>query len=148
MAIGTIYDVKGEGEKAESHYRKALATKSDFAPAANNLAWNLAERGGNIDEALTYAQIAKEQMPSSPVVMDTLGWVYYLKGTYLNAIAEFQDSLARDPNNSVVNYHMGLAYYKSNEPAKAKDYIQKALDIDPNFKGAEEARKILNQLRS
>jgi tetratricopeptide (TPR) repeat protein len=148
MAIGTIYDQKGEGQKAEANYRKALAIKKDFAPAANNLAWSLAERGGNIDEALSYAQIAKEHMPNSPFVMDTLGWIYYLKGTYLNAIAEFQDSLARDPNNSVVNYHMGLALHKSNEPAKAKDYIRKALEIDPNFKGAEEAQKILKQLQS
>lgn len=147
MAIGTIYDVKGEGEKAESHYRKALAIKSDFAPAANNLAWNLAERGGNVDEALTFARIAKEHMPNSAAVMDTLGWLYYLKGTYLNAISEFQDSLARDPNSSVVNYHMGLAYSKSNEPAKAKEYLRKALEIHPNFKGAEEARKILKQLQ-
>jgi tetratricopeptide (TPR) repeat protein len=148
MAIGTIYDVQGEGEKAESHYRKALAIKSDFAPAANNLAWNLAERGGNVDEALTFARIAKEHMPNSAAVMDTLGWLYYLKGTYLTAISEFQDSLARDPNSSVVNYHMGLAYAKNNEPAKAKDYLQKALELDPNFKGAEEARKTLKQLQS
>jgi len=147
MAIGTIYDVKGEGEKAESHYRKALAIKGDFAPAANNLAWNLAERGGNVDEALTFARIAKEHMPNSAAVMDTLGWLYYLKGTYLNAIAEFQDSLARDPNSSVVNYHMGLAYAKNNEPAKARDYLQKALEIEPNFKGADEARKILKHIQ-
>ena len=146
MAIGTIYDVKGEGEKAESHYRKALAIKSDFAPAANNLAWNLAERGGNVDEALTFARIAKEHMPNSAAVMDTLGWIYYLKGTYMNAIAEFQDSLSRDSNNVLVHYHMGLAYNKSNELAKAKSHLQKALEVDPNFKGAEEARKILKQL--
>jgi Tfp pilus assembly protein PilF len=43
---------------------------------------------------------------------------------------------------------MGLALHKSNEPAKAKDYIRKALEIDPNFKGAEEAQKILKQLQS
>jgi tetratricopeptide (TPR) repeat protein len=147
MAAGAIYDLKGEGKKAETYYRKALAIKKDFAPAANNLAWNLADRGGNIDEALSYAQTAKEQMPNSAAVMDTLGWIYYLKGSYLNAIAEFQDSLARDPNNAVINYHMALACYRNNEPAKAKDYFHKALELDPNFKGSEEARKILKQLQ-
>jgi Tfp pilus assembly protein PilF len=147
MAIGTIYDLKGEGQKAETYYRKALDIKRDFGPAANNLAWNLVERGGNIDEALTYAQIAKEQMPDTAAVMDTLGWIYYLKGSYLNAMAEFQDSLAKDPDNAVFNYHMGLVYRKNNEPAKAKEYLQKALDLDANFKGAEEARKTLKQLQ-
>jgi Tfp pilus assembly protein PilF len=47
----------------------------------------------------------------------------------------------------VVNYHIGLAYAKNNEPAKAKDYLQKALELDPSFKGAEEARGILKQLQ-
>jgi Tfp pilus assembly protein PilF len=147
MAIGTIYDLKGDGQKAETYYRKALEIKRDFGPAANNLAWNLTERGGNIDEALTYAQIAKAQMPDSAAVMDTLGWIYLLKASYLNAIAEFQDSLARDPSNPVINYHLGLAYHKNKEQAKAKEYFQKALELDPNFKGAEDARKILEELQ-
>jgi tetratricopeptide (TPR) repeat protein len=146
MAVGTIYDQKGDAKKAETYYRKALDIKKDFGPAANNLAWNLADRGGNIDEALTFAQIAKEQLPNSSAVMDTLGYVYYLKGSYLNAIAEYQDSLARDPGNAVINYHMGLAQYKSTDKAKAKDYFEKALQLDPNFKGAADARRLLKEI--
>jgi tetratricopeptide (TPR) repeat protein len=146
MAVGTIYDQKGDAKKAETYYRKALDIKRDFGPAANNLAWKLAEKGGNIDEALTFAQIAKEQLPNSPAVMDTLGYVYYLKGSYLNAIAEYQDSLARDPENAVINYHMGLAQYKNTDKAKAKDFLEKALQLDPNFQGADDARRILKEI--
>jgi tetratricopeptide (TPR) repeat protein len=147
MAVGTIHDLKGDSQKAETYYRKALAIKKDFGPAANNLAWNLADRGGNIDEALSFAQIAKGQLPNSPAVMDTLGYIYYLKGSYLNAIAEFQDSLARDPSNPVINYHMALAQHKNSDKAKAKDYFEKALQLDPNFKGADDARKLLKEIR-
>ena len=146
MALGTIYDQQDDGEKAETYYRKALEIKSDFAPAANNLAWNLAERGGNIDEALGFAQVAKEQMPDNGAVMDTLGWIYYLKGSYLNAIAEFQDSLTQNPDNPVINLHLGLAYYKNKQPRKAKEFLDKALNINQNFKGAEEARNILKEI--
>jgi tetratricopeptide (TPR) repeat protein len=148
MALGTIYDQQGDGEKAENYYRKALEIKSDFAPAANNLAWNLAERGGNIDEALGFAQVAKEQMPGNGAVMDTLGWIYYLKGSYLNAIAEFQDSLTQNPDNPVINLHLGLAYYKNKQPRKAKEFLDKALNINQNFKGAEEARNILKEIET
>jgi tetratricopeptide (TPR) repeat protein len=87
-------------------------------------------------------------MPSNPAVMDTLGWIYYLKGSYLNAITEFQDSLARDPDNPIINYHMGLAYYKNEQPDKAREYLQKALALEENFDGAEEARTILKELKS
>ncbi len=148
MALGTIYDQQDDGEKAETYYRKALEIKSDFAPAANNLAWNLTERGGNIDEALGFAQVVKEQMPDNGAVMDTLGWIYYLKGSYLNAIAEFEDSLTQNPDNPVINLHLGLAYYKNKQPRKAKGFLEKALNISQNFKGAEEARNILKEIKA
>ena len=79
--------------------------------------------------------------------MDTLGWLYYLKGSYLNAIAEFQDSLARDPDNPIINYHMGLAYYKNNQPDKASKFLEEALKIDQDFQGAEKARSLLKEIR-
>jgi tetratricopeptide (TPR) repeat protein len=148
MGLGTIYDQQGNGKKAEENYRKALAIKSDFAPAANNLAWNLLEREGNIDEALGFAQIAKEQMPKNPSVMDTLGWVYYRKGSYLNAIAEFQDSLALKPENPIINYHLGMAYFKNNQHDAARESLEKALNIDQNFKGSEEARRVLKEINA
>jgi tetratricopeptide (TPR) repeat protein len=148
MALGTIYDQKGDGEKAEIHYRKALKIKNDFAPAANNLAWNLAERGKNLDEALGFAQIAKEQMPDNPSVMDTLGWIYYLKESYLSAIAEFNDSLSREPDNAIINYHMGMAQYRNNQADKAKLYLEKALEAEEDFKGAQEARRVLRDIEA
>jgi len=147
MAIGTIHDMKGDGAKAETYYRKALQIKKDFGPAANNLAWNLATRGGNIDEALTYAKIAKKEMPEAAAVMHTLGWIYYLKGNYPSAIAEFQGSLARDPDNALVSYHMGLAQHGNGDGRKAKEFLEKALKLDPTFQGADHARKVLDEIR-
>ncbi len=148
MALGAIYDSKGDSKKAETYYRKALELNKDFAPAANSLAWNLAESGGNIDEALGFAQLAKEKTPKDVGVMDTLGWIYYLKGSYLNAISEFQDGLELAPENPVINYHLGLAYYKNNQADAAKEFLEKALKIDQNFKGSEEARKVLKEMET
>ena len=148
MALGTIYEQQGDDGKAEAAYRKALEIERDFGPAANNLAWHLAHKGGNIDEALGFAQIAKEHMPESSSAMDTLGWIYYLKGSYLNAIAELQDSVEREPDNPVINYHLGLAFYKNHQPEKAREYLQKALDAAKDFEGSEEARKALKEIQS
>jgi len=73
--------IKNEPSLAQAYfnnYRQALEIREDFAPAANNLAWILAEHGGNIDEALGLAQTAKEKMPRdpSPVILYHLGMAY------------------------------------------------------------------------
>ncbi len=146
MGLGTIYDQQKEWKKAEASYRKALEIKHDFAPAANNLAWNLLENGGNIDEALGFAQIAKEQMPQAPSVMDTLGWLYYLKGSYLNAISEFKDCLEQEKDNPTINYHLGMTYYKNGQSDNAKQFLEKALTINKDFKEAEDAKRVLKEI--
>ena len=79
--------------------------------------------------------------------MDTLGWIYYKKGSYLNAIAEFQDSLEIEPDNAVINYHLGLAYLENEQRDAAREYLEKALKVDQDFEGAEEARKALEEIK-
>ena len=75
-----------------------------------------------------------------------MGWVYYKKGLYDSAISEFSDSLAKIPDNPSVNYHLGLAYFKKGEHEQARTYLEKALSIDENFDGAQEAKKVLADL--
>jgi tetratricopeptide (TPR) repeat protein len=143
MLLGIIYDSQKRYDLSEKHYRAALEVNPEFAAAANNLAFMLADQDNNIDEALRLARMAKEKLPNSPYIMDTLGWVYYKKGLYGFAIGEFSDSLARIPENPAVIYHLGMAYYKNGDVQKARVELEKALGLDENFNGAEEARQVL-----
>jgi tetratricopeptide (TPR) repeat protein len=146
MLMGIIYDTQNQHDLSEKHYRTALEINPEFAPAANNLAFILAERNENLDEALRLAQLAKKKIPESPYVMDTLGWVYYKKGLYDSAIGEFTDSLEKIPDNPAVIYHLGMAYHKKGDNQKARAELEKALGLDENFMGADEARKVLAEL--
>ena len=78
--------------------------------------------------------------------MDTLGLVYYKKGLYDNAISEFEDSMAKLPRNPLVRYHLGLAYLKKGDKAKAKAQLTQALEFSNSFEGADDARKLLEGL--
>jgi tetratricopeptide (TPR) repeat protein len=146
MLLGTIYDMQKRFDLSEEHYRAALDINPDFAPAANNLAYLLVSQKKNIDEALTLAQKAKEKLSNDPNVMDTLGLIYYNKGLYDSAIAQFVDSLEKIPENAVVHYHLGLAYHKKGKKDRAKVELKKALSLDQQFDGADEARQILSDL--
>ena len=146
MLLGTIYDIQKRFDLSEQHYRAALAINPEFAPAANNLAYLLVSQDKNIDEALNFARKAKEMLSDDPSVMDTLGFVYYKKGLYDSAIGEFEDSLEKLPDNPIVNYHLGMAYYQKGDKTRAKHQLEKALRLDKDFDGAEEAKSTLSTL--
>jgi tetratricopeptide (TPR) repeat protein len=146
ILLGTIYDMQNRSDLSEKHYREALDIDPKSVPAANNLAWILAERGENLNQALELAQRAKARFPENAAIIDTLGWVYYKKGLYDNALTEFTDAVQKLPENPVVRYHLGLAYYKKGENDKAKQELEKALSLNASFDGADEAKKILAEM--
>jgi tetratricopeptide (TPR) repeat protein len=147
MALGMIYEMKKQPDMAITHYRKALEANPNFAPAANNLAFQLAEKGADLNEALSLAQKAKEKFPEDPSLMDTLGWVYYKKGLYDSAIVELSDALEKLPDNPDVNYHLGMAYYKKGEVENARATLRKALEEKPNYEKADEVKALLTELK-
>ena len=146
MLLGMLYDMQQKTDLSEQHYRDALKINPQFVPAANNLAYLLAEKGADLNEALELARRAKEKMPNDPGVMDTLGWVFYKKGLYDSAIAELNDSVEKMKDNATVHYHLGMAYLKAGESIKAKTALEKVMALDPKFVKADEVREILGKL--
>ena len=147
MGLGIIYDTQKKYDKAKQCYQKALKINPKFAPAANNLAYLYAEKGENIDEALNLAQSAKEQFPDDPHISDTLGWVYYKKNVFTLAITYLKEANEKIPDHSMMRYHLGMAYYKNGDKELAKKELGKALELDPKFSGAEEAKDALTRIK-
>jgi tetratricopeptide (TPR) repeat protein len=141
--VGMILETEGKREDAKRWYEATLA-KIDNAPVvANNLAMIYADGGTNLDMALELARTAKRGLPNIPEVDDTLGWVYYQKNLPSLAIGPLRDSLAKRPDQSEVLYHIGLTYAKLGDKAKARQNLQRALDLNPRFAGNDNARHTL-----
>lgn len=148
VLLGTVYDLKKEPEKANDYYKRALDLNKNAVVAANNLAWNYAEHGGNLDIALGLAQKAREINSEDPGIADTLGWIYYRKGAYGTAVALLRESNEKfKGGNPTVLYHLALAYEKSNEKTLAQQSLTKALAQSQDFPEAPEAKKALQSLQ-
>ncbi len=115
--------------------------------AANNLAWIYAEKKTNLDDALVLAHAAKRALPDEPSVADTLGWVYYRKDLPSLALTYLQESVNRSPQDPGFRYHLGAAYLKAKDLPKAKAELEQALKLNPNFEGADDARKMLESMK-
>jgi cellulose synthase operon protein C len=146
---GELYDAKQNWDQAKAMYQQALIVSPNNPLAANNLAYVLLEQGGNVDVALNMAQTARRGMPNSPNAADTLGWAYYQKGIYHSAIDQFLEALRLNqqnggPDSATVHYHLGLAYQKVNQNTLAREHLEKAVKLKPEY---ADARKALSELR-
>ena len=54
LLLGVVQNSRGKIDEANRRYRRALDLSPKNPLAANNLAANLAEHGGNLDEALKW----------------------------------------------------------------------------------------------
>ena len=143
--LGQIYEAAGDYENARLSYERAVAADPDNILAKNNLAWVYVEHGGNLDMALRLAEEAKEKAPEDPTITDTLGWIYFKKGSYEAGLANLRSSVDKNPHDPSSLYHLGMAYYKLGRTADAKKEFEAALRL-PNFSQASDAKRMLAEM--
>jgi len=135
--------------EARDIYEQSLKIDPQDGMALNNLAFLIAESGsGDLDQALTYAQRAKQSMPNLPEVSDTLGWIYLKKNMSDNAMDIFQGLVTRMPANSTYRFHLGMAYAQKGDKPKAIQELQKALRSSPAKDEENKIKDLINKLQA
>jgi Tfp pilus assembly protein PilF len=132
----------GNGAAAVNHYRKVVESQPDNVFALNNLAVALVDNGNAHDEALKVAQRAKELAPDNATVDDTLGWVFYKKGLYTNAVQYLESSVKRQ-SNAIRHAHLALAYAKRGDTVRGLEQLQAAIKLNPTLPEVVAAQKVL-----
>jgi putative PEP-CTERM system TPR-repeat lipoprotein len=144
--VGLILEMQGKRAEAKKWYEDTVATTNDAPIVANNLAMIYANEGNNLDQALQLAQSAKQRLPDSGVVDDTLGWIYYKKGLANLAVEPLESALKRLPDNAEVLYHLGLTYASLGDKAKARTALERAVKLNPKLAADQNAQQALNSV--
>lgn len=144
--IGLLYEAEGNSVEARKRYERVMQLDPSAAVAANNLAYMYAEEGGNLDTALQLAQVARQKVPESAEIADTVGWVYVKKNMGALAVSHFEHALARDPQSALYTYHLGLALAQTGQKIKARQSLERALTLNPDPDTAAKVRASLDQL--
>ncbi len=137
----------GRTKEAQDAYRAVLAVDPNNPQALNNLAFAIAETGTNLDEALTMANKAKQQLPNVNQVSDTLGWIYIKKHMADSATDVFSALVAKAPENPTYRYHYCLALYEKGDKAGAQRECSSALSRNPGTKEADQVRQLMAKLQ-
>ena len=149
FALGELYLQAGEYQKAAEIFEKLTEKAPGSWLAANNLAFLLAEfpdSDSDLEQALKLATKALQLKPDEAAVSDTLGWIYYKQGHYVRSLIFLERSHTVVPENSIVNYHLGMALYRVGRSEEAKERLKKAIDNTETFVGKEEAIEILERI--
>ena len=119
----------GSEDAAMQHYARAIELEPSNVPALNNLA-NLLARTGKLDDARFWAEKALALAPDSPVIADSVGWIYYRLGQVQAALPHLQKSL-RLQDRPVAHYHLAAALLKAGGVSAARQEYAIALGQDP-----------------
>lgn len=131
--LAQAYDRVRRTDEALATYEKTIALNPELAMAKNNLAYLLAEHGGDLDRALELAQQAKEAMPDDGNAADTLGWVLLKRGLPSAAIGYLEEATERFPETAyevqgLVHSHLAEAYEAAENTDKAIEASRATLD--------------------
>lgn len=148
MLFAALETQEGNFEGAIEHYRKALEIRPHDVEVLNNLAYVLADKADQPDDALAYAQQAVEALPENPDAVGTLGWVLYRKGLYEDAQrhlqrAADQDRQSTNPNAVIRKYHLAMTYLKLGDRKKGTEILLRALQQNPYLPEAAIAQATL-----
>ncbi len=121
-------ETNGEYSKAIETI-KAVYTESDYEVNLR-LGW-LHYMAGLFTESQAYYQKAVTLMPYS--IEAKLGYVYPASalGNWNQVKNMYDEILKIDPNNSLVNYRLGLIYYGKEDYATALKYFEKVVNLYP-----------------
>jgi tetratricopeptide (TPR) repeat protein len=150
MIISTLaltLDHAGRWNEARQMYEAALKLDPNNGIAMNNLAFLMAEHNGDLDDALTKGTKAKQLLPNTPEVADTLGWIYLKKNLSDNAIEIFRDLVQKAPNQSTFRYHLGMALSQKGDKPRAIKELNDALKYNPPKDERDKIQLLLGRLQ-
>ena len=151
LLLAALLEREGKVDEAIAIYDKMFAANPRSTIAANNLASLLSQYHSDQQSLDRAFEIASRFRNSDiPQFQDTLGWIYYLRGDYGQALTLLKSSADRLSGLAPVEYHLGMAYKALGQTDLAVASLQKALAAakSQNFPQRDEAQTALNELAS
>lgn len=131
LMLAEIETKKGaSADVVAKHYLRALDLQPSNVAAMNNLADLLAVRQSKYEDALFWAQKALSLAPNSPIVEDTVGWIYYREKKF-DAALPYLEKSAKGLDRPVAHYHLAGVLANEGDWTRAKKEYELAMKEDP-----------------
>jgi tetratricopeptide (TPR) repeat protein len=136
---GMFLERIGDQDGAMKNIEQVLEADPQNPAALNYIGYTWADKGVNLEKALSYIEQAVALKPEDGFIRDSLGWVYFRLGEIDRAIKELEMALALVEDDPVIFDHAGDVYLAAGQPERAKILYEKALDL---FEDAEKKKEV------
>ncbi len=126
--LGVVYDKWGKQDESLEKMRMVIKLDPKDARALNYLGYTMAELGHDLNEAERLIKEALKHKPDDGYITDSLGWIYYKKKLYKEAVDVLKKAVYLVPDDPIILEHLGDAYIKINEKDSALELYQKSLE--------------------
>lgn len=95
-------------EQAAQSFRAEMSQSPHDGTPFNQLAWLLANTGGDLNEALEASRESLDLQPDEPAFLDTLGRVLYARGEFAAAIEQQSRAVELTPHSGLMRRQLEL----------------------------------------
>lgn len=131
--VGDAYAALGDAAKAEE-YIKTMEVAVVQQPGAYHRAWSLflLDHDRRVPEVL--AKVREELDTRRDIYgYDLLGWALYKQQRYVEARQALAKALSEGTQDAVLFYHAGMIERAAGRTAAARQYLERALELNPTF---------------
>jgi tetratricopeptide (TPR) repeat protein len=128
--LAVVYDKKKEPEESRRYISKVLELEPNNPDALNFLGYMYVSQGKDLTEAERLIQTALTLKPEAGYIIDSLGWVYYKKALYDQAIVYLERAHKKMPQDATIAEHLGDAYLKKFRLRDALRLYKKAISLE------------------
>jgi tetratricopeptide (TPR) repeat protein len=139
------FEVLGDIAGMENDLRDILVFKPNNATTLNALGYTLTVHTNRYEEAADLIEKALQLSPGEPAILDSLGWVYFKLGRFLQAADLLKEAYARFPDAEVAA-HLGEVLWVSGKEQDALAIWRASLEQQPDATHVTQALERLGVL--
>ncbi|MEA1928147.1 MAG: tetratricopeptide repeat protein, partial [Candidatus Auribacterota bacterium] len=136
--LGNLINKQGDYRQALELYQTAVLVDPGYPAAYYNLA-NILAGEGKMEEAAGYYEEALEISPEAVEVHNNLGVTLFNLGRRNEALGHYREAMRIDPADPAGYYNLGVALIKEGRPAAARPFLEKAVELRPDYLPAKKA---------
>jgi tetratricopeptide (TPR) repeat protein len=135
ISLGYVAEIRGQPDRADSYYRKALELEPDSLLGHLNLGTKLA-REGKKEAAEFHLERACELAPTFATAHLRLGQLRLEQGQRADAVHHFDEAVRLAPDSGEAYWLLAQAALEAGQNDRAADYLRAALRWQPDYPGA------------